>query len=146
MKHTTIKKLQAFVGNVCTVLTRSVCKGNFTDVQFPDFFVGVIESIDEDGIFSRHPLTGCMNFFYWPHVVGVYQEQVIEETDPRYEKVMEEIKSSPEKKGGVVPVDMPIDISDNEEIKYLDPEAFNQIVKQANTMHGNKMVKKRDPN
>lgn len=127
MKAQTVKKLQVFVGKVCTVLTNSVCKQNFTDVQFPDFFVGLIESIDEDGIFSKHPLTGCLNFYSWIHVVAVFQEQVIEENDPRYEQIMKEIKSKPEKKSGV----MPVDISNNQEIKFLDPESMAKLAEQA---------------
>jgi len=130
MKAQNIKKLQLFVGKVCTVLTTSVCKQNFTDVQFPDFFVGVIDSIDEDGIFSKHPLTGCINFYSWNYVVAIFQEQVIEESDPRYEKIMEEIKSKPEKKSGVIPVD----ISNNQEIKFFDPETMAKLSEQAKAM------------
>jgi hypothetical protein len=130
MKTTTVKRLQVFVGKVCTVLTSSVCKQNFTDIQFPDFFVGVIDVIDEDGIFSKHPITGCVNFYPWGHIAGIFQEQVIEESDPRYEKVMEEMKSNPEKKSGV----MPVDISKNEEIQFLDPESMAIIAEQAKEM------------
>lgn len=130
MKAQNVKKLQMFVGKVCTVLTSSVCKQNFTDTQFPDFFVGAIDSIDEDGIFSKHPLTGCVNFYSWPHVVAIFQEQVIEENDPRYEKIMEEIKNQPEKKTGI----MPVDISENQEIKFLDPDSMAAIAEQAKTM------------
>ena len=130
MKAQNVKKLQVFVGKVCTVLTTSVCKQNFTDVQFPDFFVGVIDSIDEDGIFSKHPLTSCINFYSWNYVVAIFQEQVIEETDPRYEKIMEEIKSKPEKKSGI----MPVDISNNQEIKFLDPETMAKLSEQAKAM------------
>ena len=127
MKAQNIKKLQTFIGKVCTVLTSSVCKSNFTDVQFPDFFVGVIDSIDEDGVFSRHPLTGCTNFYSWQHVVAIFQEQVIEETDPRYNQIMEEIKKAPEKKSGI----MPVDVSGSQEIKFLDPESMAIIAEQA---------------
>lgn len=140
MKQQTVKKLQCFIGKVCTVLTNSVCKQNFTDVQFPDFFVGVIDIIDEDGIFSRHPLTGCTNFYSWNHVVAIFEEQVIEESDPRYEKILEEVKKTPEKKSGV----MPVDISNNEEIKYLDPESMSKIIKQAEQMQGGPMLRKKN--
>lgn len=136
MKIQNVKKLQSFVGKVCTVLTSSVCKQNFTDVQFPDFFVGIIDGIDEDGIFSRHPITGCLNFYSFSHVVAIFQEQVIEETDPRYEKIMEEIKSQPEKKSGVIPVD----VSKNQDIQFLDPESMARIAEQAKEMQ--KMVQK----
>jgi len=138
MKAQNLKKLQVFVGKVCTVLTSTVCKQNFTDVQFPDFFVGVVESIDEDGIFSKHPLTGCLSFYSWSHVVAILQEQVIEETDPRYETIMEEIKNNPEKKSGIVPVD----VSNSDEVRFLDPESMARIAEQAKEMQKTMVQKK----
>lgn len=70
----------------------------------------------------------------------MFQEQVIEETDPRYEKILEEVKKTPEKKSGV----MPVDISGNEEIKYLDPESMNQILRQAEQMNSGQMLRKKN--
>jgi len=125
MKITTLKKMQDFVGKVCTILTSSVCKPNFTDIQFPDFFLGIVESIDEDGIFAKHPMTGCQSFYNWIHVVGVFQEQVILEDDPQYEELVKEIKKAPpQQQANIVPVDP-------SKSPFVDPESMAKLAKQA---------------
>lgn len=130
MKPLTSKKLQEFVGKVCSVLTSAVAKPNFSDVQFSDFFVGIIEEISEDGIFAKHPMTGCLCFYSWPHVVGIFQEQVIDQTDPQYENILSEIKKSPpEQQINIVPVNP---MSGNS--PYVDPETLASLAKQAEGM------------
>lgn len=100
MKILTVKKLQErFRGRICTVLTKSVAKNSFTDPQFSDFFTGVIDEIDEDGIFTTHALTGCKNFFRMEEVIGILEEQVVDESAPEYGKIVsdisEQIKKQP---------------------------------------------------
>ena len=130
MKAQNLKKLQNFVGQVCTILTTGVCKNNFTDAQFPDFFLGIVESLDEDGVFSKHPMTGCMNYYSWNHIVGIFQEQVIEENDPKFKDIVEEIKNkSPEQKPEVFPVD-----PKTENPQFLDAELMANLTKQAQEM------------
>jgi hypothetical protein len=124
MKTTTIKKLQEFIGQVCTILTSTTCKNNFTDVQFPDFFLGIIESIDEDGVFSKHPVTKCRNFYSWNHIVGIFQEQVIQENDPNYNEIIQEIKNNPPQRGAF----MPVNIDDS---PFINPDAMAELAKQA---------------
>lgn len=134
MKPLTHKKLQDFVGKVCSILTSSVAKPNFSDTQFSDFFVCIIEEISEDGIFAKHPMTGCMSFFTWPKVVGIFQEQVIDQTDPQYENILAEIKKAPpEQQANIVPV--------NPGSPYVDPEVMADLAKQAQGMQ--KMLRKK---
>lgn len=130
MKLVNIKKLQdAFLGKVCTVLTGAVSKNNFLDQQFSDFFTGIIESIDEDGIFARHHLTGCLNFYNFNYVVGIFQEQVIEESDPKYQEIMEDLKNSPpNKKASVLPLDAEAASKQN---MFIDPEMLAKLSAQA---------------
>lgn len=97
MKITTVRKLQEiFVNKICTILTTSSAKSNFQDQQFSDFFTGFVESVDEDGIFVKQHITNTMAFYSWPNVIGILEEQVIQETDPQYQKIVEEIKKTPE--------------------------------------------------
>jgi hypothetical protein len=126
MKITTIKRLQdQFNGKICTVLTIGVNKSNFSDPQFSDFFTGFIETIEEDGIWTRHHLSGCKNFFPMQYIVGLLEEQVIEESNPEYQKVMEEVKKSPpENKPVVQPYDM-------KNSPYVNPEMLAAMSKQA---------------
>lgn len=131
MKTLTIKRLQEnFVGKVCTILTTTIAKTNFHDTQFSDFFTGIIESLDDDGIFARHHMTGCKNFYTWNHVVGLLEEQVIEETNPKFQEIIEEIRKTPPNQQAIVPVDPKASNSN----PYIDPDFMANIIKKANEL------------
>jgi hypothetical protein len=136
MKALTVKKLQeAFVGKVCTILTSTVAKTDFQDQQFSDFFTAIIESLDEDGIFAKHHMTGCRNYYTWPHIIGVLEEQVIQQDDPKYEEIMQEIKKAPvERQQNIVPVDPNASL-------FVDPEMMASLARQAKEVQG-KMLRK----
>ena len=126
MKITSLKRMQEmFVGRVCTVLTVGIGKNNFQDHQFDDFFTGIVDSIDEDGIFTRHHLTGCRNFYAMNHVVGILEEQVIGEDNPEFEKIVQEVQKAPDDKKPVV---MGVDPNAS---PYIDPALLAQLSKQA---------------
>ena len=132
MKITTARKLQElFVGKICTILTVRSAKQNFQDQQFSDFFTGIIETLDEDGIFAKHHLTGCMTFYSWPHVISILEEQVIQEDDPQYESIMEEIKKSPEQPN-VLPVN---------QSPFVNPDTMASLSQQAKNIQ-NTMLRK----
>jgi hypothetical protein len=138
MKSLTIKKLQdAFVGRVCTILTTTIAKTNFQDTQFSDFFTGIIESLDEDGVFAKHHMTGCKNFYTWNHIVGLLEEQVIEETNPKYQEIIQEIKKTPSDQQAIIPID-PNATNLN---PYVDPDVMASLAKQAKEAQ-NKMIRK----
>lgn len=136
MKITSLKRMQEmFTGKVCTILTVGVGKNNFQDHQFADFFTGIVDSIDEDGIFTRHHMTGCKNFYAMQYVVGILEEQVISEDNPEYEKIVNEVKkTSDDKKPVIIGVDPKAS-------PYIDPVLLAQLSKQANDFN-KKMVSK----
>ncbi len=140
MKALTVKKLQeAFTGKVCTILTSTVAKTNFQDQQFSDFFTAIVETLDEDGIFAKHHMTGCRNYYTWPHIVGILEEQVIQQDDPKYEEIMQEIKKAPvERQQTIVPVDP--NASPNAS-PFVDPEMMASLARQAKEAQG-KMLRK----
>lgn len=126
MKSLTIKRLQeTFVGKVCTILTSTVAKTNFQDQQFSDFFTAIVESLDEDGIFAKHHMTGCRNYYTWNHIVGILEEQVIQQDDPSYEKIMKEVKNAEQvQKQNILPVD-------SNASPFVDTEIMASLAKQA---------------
>lgn len=136
MKISTIKKLQEyFTGKVCTILTGTVNKVNFTDQQFFDFFTGKIDSIDEDGIFARHHITGCINFYSFEHIAGILEEQVIEENDPKYTKIVEDIKKKTEES-----INQPEQILpsiSNKQTPFIDPEMLKKLQGQSKMIQKN---------
>lgn len=118
MKHTTIKKLQeSFVGKICTILTHSTNKGNYNDQQFADFFTGIIDSIDEDGIFVTHLVTKCKSYFVFQNVIGILEEQTINDTDPQYK----EVDTGPQKVEPIVKNDSP----------FIDPDMLSSMINSA---------------
>ena len=132
------KKLhEQFAGKVCTILTSGIAKNNFGDQQFADFFTGIVDSIEQDGIYTRHPLTGYKNFYVMSHVIGIIEEQFIAEDDPQYEKVIEEMKNSSQKSSGIMEVDP-------NNSPFIDPIALASLQKQAQDFN-RKMVSKNQP-
>ncbi|RTK96615.1 MAG: hypothetical protein EKK64_03255 [Neisseriaceae bacterium] len=138
MKLTTIKKLQQLTNKVCSVLTTSVAKGNFTDNQFADFFVGIVDEINEDGVWLRHPMTNCLSFFSINHVVAVLEEQVIDQKDEKYEEILTEVKKAPpEQQVNIIPVD----IQNKNNSPYIDPDIMENLSNQAKEIR-QKMIRK----
>lgn len=134
MKHTTIKKLQElFVGRVCTILTVRSAKQNFQDEQFPDFFTAQIDSLDEDGVFAKHYITGCSNFYSWPHIISIFEEQVIQEDNPQYENIMKEVQKTPaEQQVDIVPVN---------NSPFVNPDSMASLAQKAKEIQ-NTMLRK----
>lgn len=95
MKITTVKKLQQkFQGKICTIMTHPIAKRDFNDAQFADFFTGVVDEIDDDGIFTTHALTACKNFYFFSQVIGIIEEQVLDQQNPEHIKIIEEVKDN----------------------------------------------------
>lgn len=97
MKAATLKKLRDyFEGRVCSILVMPVPR-SFDDRQFADYFVGQINSIDEDGIWTTHAITECKNFYSLDKVVAIVEEQVLyPEDNPEHAKMVEEMKNKAE--------------------------------------------------
>jgi hypothetical protein len=139
MKISTIKKLQEqFTGKVCTILTVTVNKVNFTDQQFFDFFTGRIDSIDEDGIFARHHITGCVNFYCFEHITGVLEEQIIEETDPKYTQIVEDIKKNSQQTVNSNPSNNlpPLETTNNQS-QFIDTDMLKRLQNQTKMLQKN---------
>ncbi len=93
MKATTLKKLKDyFEGRVCSILVTPVPR-SFDERQFADYFVGQINSIDDDGIWTTHAITGCKNFYALDKVVAIVEEQVLyPDENPEHARLVEEMK------------------------------------------------------
>lgn len=72
------KKLLDLIGKPCTIIVKNV---PFKDErQFTDYFMGILEEIDVTssfkGVYTRHPITGCLNFFPLENICEISQEQI----------------------------------------------------------------------
>lgn len=121
MKHTTIKSLEYFVGKACTVFVTGMPK-HFNHEQFNDYFVGVVESANEDALVTVHPITGCKNYFPYAHIMGISEEQVLDPSQPEQAKFIEDLKQK-----GIVPS---MEIKENNS-SFADIDLMASLARQA---------------
>jgi hypothetical protein len=74
-----------FKGKACTITTVQV-NFRFKAEQMTDYFSGVIEQIDEHGIWLVHAITGLRSYILFPHIVSVTEEQILYEDNPEHDK------------------------------------------------------------
>jgi len=55
-------------------------------------FCGIVDSITSHGIQITNLAYGTKNFFFHPHIVGIVEEQVLNDDDPQVEIIKEAAK------------------------------------------------------
>lgn len=131
MRQGTIKYLEYFVGKVCTIFVTEMPK-HFTAQQFNDYFVGYVESANDDGVMSVHPITGCKNFFPYAHITGISEEQVLDPSQPEQAQLIEELKKS-----GTVPSMEVKEFTPNGS-KFADIDVMAELARQAKELEKRK--------
>src|SRR5687768_11238527 len=90
------KKLQYFVGKVCTVLTVPINRDFRSEnpATYPEplflYFLGVVESLDETCVVLRQVQSGRKTCLMMDKVVGVAEEEVLDPDDPKNAAVMKQ--------------------------------------------------------
>jgi hypothetical protein len=129
-----LKKIKdTFIEKPCTILTNkaSIDLDIQKDYQkFLDLFFGIVEDVNEDGVFLRHDLTKCKSFFNWTSIVGIVEEQVIYEDDPRYNKIKEEIQASSKANEKNPTPFAPMDLN-----KHIDINQLNDMLQKSKNDH-----------
>jgi len=85
------ESLRHFIGKVCTISTLQI-NFRFKEQQMMDYFMGVIDAVDDQGILMTHTVTGSKNYIFLTHVVAIAEEQVLYEDNPEEAKIIEEFK------------------------------------------------------
>ncbi len=93
MQH---KVLQQFVGKPCSIFVEPNAR-QLNEKQAINYYLGVVESVDADGVLMRHPGTGCRNFFFMRYVVGLCEEEILDPNNPDDAKVIEQYKKQVDK-------------------------------------------------
>lgn len=140
MKISTIKKLHnLFLGKVVTLITLGTNKPNIPDSQFSDFYTGVLEEVDEDGVVLTHLLTGCKSFFTLSSVVAVLQEQVLDESNPENRDEIQKIKDQMIKKSKTNE-EQNLNFSNNNS-DYNDIEGLDKMAEFARQFNASNIIK-----
>ncbi len=91
MKQISVKALQYFAGRVVTVFIKGQLQRTFNDRQFNDYFVGMVDWINEDGLMTTHSQTGCKNFFSLEDIAFIVEEQVLDPQNPQEAEIIKEL-------------------------------------------------------
>ena len=83
--------LQYYVGKVCTVMVSPTAlpMGHYSEEQITLQFSGIVDSVDNKGIQVTNLAYKTKNFFFFPHVIGICEEQLIDPDDPQVEIIKE---------------------------------------------------------
>jgi hypothetical protein len=137
MKPFPTKELTYFIGKVCSVFTTTSSRDlKLEDIRnYPAslhrYFLGVVESIDEYGIFLTQVTKGLKVFIMKDQLIAIAEEEVL---DPDNPQDSEDIKQFIEQKKIMDELEQ----NNNQELKtpYLDTEAIKKIAEDLNKNFG----------
>lgn len=80
-----------FIGKAVTIITTSINR-QFNEAQNCDYFVGIVCSVDSTGIMTQHPTTGCRNYYFYPQICSISEEQVLDSSNSEDVPLIQEIE------------------------------------------------------
>ena len=111
-----------FIGKLCTIFTvptnrdlRAENPNNYPQILYK-YFMGVVESIDRDGLLLTQATTGLKSYFFRDQIVAIAEEQLLDPDNPEDAKVIETFEPMP-----------PPQMSDG---PFIDPDALLELSKQ----------------
>jgi hypothetical protein len=120
-----MKKLQYFVGKVCTIFVTPINR-NFKEenpASFPQqmyvYFLGIVESIDEDGVWLIQLHKNLKSFWKHEQIVGIAEEEMLNPDDESDAAEIDKIKKSDETARNNLIKENP----------YIDPVALANLAK-----------------
>lgn len=86
--------LKYFIGKAVTVLTHPVNFNQYDSEQLLNYFVGIVEDVDQFGIMIRHPATHCKTCIMMNNIIAIAEEQVLDESKPEDAKIIQEYRTT----------------------------------------------------
>ena len=128
MKPYPTKELLYFVGKVCSVFTTTTSR-MLGPEDVHHYFLGVIESIDEHGIFLTQVTKALKVYIAKDHLISIAEEEVL---DPRNPQHAEEIKQSMENMKKRAEELEKKRLPALKKTPYFDPEAMKKVAEDLN--------------
>lgn len=94
--------VQQFKGKLVTVFLRTINRDFKTEMpeSYPKplyrYFMGVIESITENGIVIQQATNGLKAFYPWDSIAGIAEEEILDPNDPEDAEQIKEFIKRPE--------------------------------------------------
>lgn len=113
--------LQDLLNKVVTISTVEV-NFRFKPEQMMDYFMGILEAIDDEFLWLRHPQTKCLSGIARKYIVNIAEEQVLYEDNPEHAKLIQEYRQ--EKPITAPKLTIPTS-------QFVNPKALAEIAKKA---------------
>lgn len=84
--------LKYFVGKACTITVSAELNFRFKEEQMMDYFMGIVEQIDDYGIWITHVVTKCKTYIFLSRIVSISEEQMLFEDNPEHAKIIQEYR------------------------------------------------------
>jgi hypothetical protein len=128
--------LNDLVGKVCTVSTVEI-NFRFKPEQMMDYFMGVLEAVDDEFIWLRHPQTKCLSAIARKYLVNIAEEQVLYEDNPEHAKIIEEYRQEKPVTAAKTVI-TPDPSAPSNPAKFVNPKALAELAKKAKESFGKK--------
>lgn len=109
-----------------------------------DYFVGIVDKIDEDGLLLTSPHTKCKSYIFLKHIVSISEEQVLYESNPDDKKIIDEYR----KQKPITAAKTVMPSADPKPIvatppppappKFVDAQGLAKLAKKAKEVYGKK--------
>lgn len=136
MRTSTLKKMQHFVGRVCSIVTTSMNRAFDEKISREHFVIRVME-IGEDGIWGSHPYNDEMiSFFTLRHIISIHEEIELDPSNPEHAEM---IRDYEKKTGSKVQPDIkrvtpkPAEQSKTELLPVIEPSPAFEVEADPNT-------------
>lgn len=128
----TDEQLQYFVGKVCTVFFGPINR-SFDERQILDYFVGIIEAVDGECIWSLHPLTKTRNCYFIKHIYSISEEQVLDPNKPEDAQTIKDFKERKAQTYNIKKEPPQEDVQDvgHNDSPFVDVASITQLAKKA---------------
>jgi hypothetical protein len=121
MKDQTLKRMQHFVGKVCSLYTAT------------DRVLSMVEYIDVDGIWGSDPEHKTLNFWPLGHIIQIAEELVLDPQNPEHAKIIQE-HTSQQKAPSVEPEPAP-----KEGAAFVDIQNIKKLAQQTKAIYNSKV-------
>lgn len=127
----TSNELQQFIGKVCSIFTRPINRNFREESESFIYFVGRIVSVSNQGILMEQVTntkskTPLRSYYFLEDVVGIAEEQVLNEHDPQDAKIINSIKEHIKQQIEPKPPTSP----------YVDADSMMELSAQLKQLHG----------
>jgi hypothetical protein len=116
--------LKHFINKPCTITTVQI-NYRFKEEHMVDYFMGIVEDIDEHGVLISHVVTKNKSYIFFPHIVSISEEQLLYDNNPEHAKIIEDYRKQKPITAAKTQITPP------EQIKFVNPSALTEMAKKA---------------